>query len=546
MTRITALTLLSLSIALAQNTSMAASADGAIFEFSTRWALRSEPLAINNTRIFRHGSPPQIRLAAVPNVDIGYPLISSDGNTVGVYTFRPCFGSCMLPTPSHSIRLERAGQSVSLGGNELRISRNGRFVFDSGFPNLHPGPYLIDLDTNQKIAFPQVLTRDVRNTLSDEGALLSTEPGLLPGIGDRSQYDEVRLTPFNQPSVTLLKGVKSSMAAITPDGSTVFVVTQSPVRLLALDTQTLTSSTLLERTASIQSISPNRDGSRLLVCRDNELLIWDRNRGWQSLLSHDEGFGESLLTDDGNIAFALTRAGRYFRIDIDTRTAEQLYAPAPAFLSQRTSGAFPGSLVRFASNALTPNTRFTLDGSPLPVIKLDTTFIDLQIPWETQSRSGIVEAAPEDSPFATRVRLTLAERPIPWIVTQTPGESNLIAAAQSNFDALVTPANPAPAGSLIHFYVTGLGPLERDLPTGVPGPTDPPARPLAPIACYLSTESPSPMTVGLRLPTVIYAPNLIGVYQIDAEIPANWPAGVSQIACRGEGYEGTIASIPIR
>ena len=85
-------------------------------------------------------------------------------------------------------------------------------------------------------------------------------------------------------------------------------------------------------------------------------------------------------------------------------------------------------------------------------------------------------------------------------------------------------------------------PLNRPVATGEKGPSDPPAAPLAPLACYIAGPENNPPR-GLRVPTVIYAPNLIGVYQIDVEIPADWPTGTSNIFCVGQAGGGGLVPI---
>ena len=93
-----------------------------------------------------------------------------------------------------------------------------------------------------------------------------------------------------------------------------------------------------------------------------------------------------------------------------------------------------------------------------------------------------------------------------------------LTAAQADFGSLVTIENPVPAGSIIHSWVAGLGPLNRPLATGEKGPSDPPAAPLAPLACYIGGQDNKPATRGLHVPTVIYAPNLAGVWVCDMEV----------------------------
>jgi uncharacterized protein (TIGR03437 family) len=41
--------------------------------------------------------------------------------------------------------------------------------------------------------------------------------------------------------------------------------------------------------------------------------------------------------------------------------------------------------------------------------------------------------------------------------------------------------------------------------------------------------------VGLRLPFVAYAPNLVGVYQVDVTLPDAWPSGWHRLRCEAAG-----------
>jgi len=50
---------------------MASSADGAILDFSSRLALKQEPLALNGNRIYRHGETTELRVSKIESVEIG-------------------------------------------------------------------------------------------------------------------------------------------------------------------------------------------------------------------------------------------------------------------------------------------------------------------------------------------------------------------------------------------------------------------------------------------------------------------------------------------
>jgi uncharacterized protein (TIGR03437 family) len=118
----------------------------------------------------------------------------------------------------------------------------------------------------------------------------------------------------------------------------------------------------------------------------------------------------------------------------------------------------------------------------------------------------------------------------------TDAQARMVKAASQDFSRLVDQENPALPGETVHVWLTGLGPLDRPVATGVPGPFDPPSRPLAPLGCAMfGVGNTNPSWTGVALPFVAYAPGLAGFYQVDITIPPDWPAGMFQVAC----YSGT-------
>jgi uncharacterized protein (TIGR03437 family) len=53
------------------------------------------------------------------------------------------------------------------------------------------------------------------------------------------------------------------------------------------------------------------------------------------------------------------------------------------------------------------------------------------------------------------------------------------------------------------------------------------------------------MPRGLELPFVAYAPGMIGVYQVDVTIPADWPAGEHLLTCESNVGFTTLARLPV-
>lgn len=257
---------------------------------------------------------------------------------------------------------------------------------------------------------------------------------------------------------------------------------------------------------------------------------------------------ESLLSDNGSVVFAISQRNGYLRIDINTNESRRLYVPFPSFISQRSFGAYPGSIVRFVTNSPDPSLSLKIGDSQLVNVKIDGEIFDAQIPWEATNLTSILEVSRPDSPFALRTSISLLDQPapVPFVEYIRDNFGPYLVASNTDFSARITPDNPAAAGSLIHFWLSGLGPLDRPVATGDKGPSDPPSRPTLPLACDLGPASGEGPQIGLRLPTVIYAPNLIGVYQINAEIPDNWPSGRFKIGCRNQDFRGGAGNIFIR
>ena len=101
------------------------------------------------------------------------------------------------------------------------------------------------------------------------------------------------------------------------------------------------------------------------------------------------------------------------------------------------------------------------------------------------------------------------------------GFANVI--VHSGFDSLVTHDKPALAGEIVHIYATGLGVVEPPVALGAVTPTNPLARVIGGVNCSAVEGAGVGAT---KLPVTVYyaglAPGLIGYYQIDLLLPANY------------------------
>jgi uncharacterized protein (TIGR03437 family) len=140
-------------------------------------------------------------------------------------------------------------------------------------------------------------------------------------------------------------------------------------------------------------------------------------------------------------------------------------------------------------------------GVTAPQFYASPTQVNIQIPWEL---AGMAQPA-----------LTITTAGVAGntqsinMATYGPG---IFVAVDAQF-RVVGPPNPTRAGAVIQIYATGLGPV-----------SNPPATGAAALSSPLSTTSTIPMVTIGGLPAKVsfsgLAPDFVGLYQINAEVPA--------------------------
>lgn len=558
----------------AQYPSFATTGDGSQIHFLTSLLLKSNPDSLAGTRLYRHNSvePVLLRLPD-PLTALGAPFLSTDGQTSGVIETRRCFGSCMSANPYRAIlHLTRKGNEVRFeNGFSFRLSRNGRYVLDVGLGTLAPGTRIYDLDTG--IIYPQgpVFALSTYSAISNEGAFVSTGPSAVPAFGLPPERS-IRLNTLGQPPRSIPMQDPVLSAALSADGRFVFAVTLNDENILHIVEISLPEATQRviwegkeegERQSPWRSqVQPDLAGTRLLLNRPGTIDLWDRSSGeWRRISGPIEpdgtgqftGFG--ILSDDGSAIVYSEGDNSLFRLRLATNESERLYAPVPSWLGNSSGSSLPGSLLQYFCSGCSSDMQVAAHGVTLPIVEANPGFFQVQVPWDFLSNPAVASApqfsngltiTKPDSPFLLRGNFFLQTRPIPILMTQDRPFHNInpeVAAQLQDFSGFVSQEKPAPAGSTIHLYLTGLGELDRPLKTLEPGPSDPPARPLAAIACYIRDRDSQGSVRGLVLPFVAYAPGLVGLYQVDATIPEDWPAGQQTISCANANGQGSPARL---
>ena len=277
------------------------------------------------------------------------------------------------------------------------------------------------------------------------------------------------------------------------------------------------------------------------------LYVWDQASGQTQALPP----GNPALSGNGSILWAWTSNG-LLRFDLDQGTNQELLAPFPT-LSFAGGSSIPGSALRFSGGDPVAGEHFRLNGFEFPILQSQPgQGTVVQVPWEmapvTQQASLVVSI--DGYPFESGIAfpslqpgVTVAPAFEPLYVNSV--RVGFLKASSQDFTHLITTDTPALPGETISVWMTGLGPLDQPVPTGVPGPSNPPAHPLAHLVCYMSGLQNDPPLRGVALPFIGYAPGMVGVYQADLTIPADWPAGISSVSCLSGTGPQTQAQLPV-
>ena len=220
-------------------------------------------------------------------------------------------------------------------------------------------------------------------------------------------------------------------------------------------------------------------------------------------------------------------------------------ASAPLLAKGGTVNAFtfsspvaPGTIVAiFGSNLNAPGQSAQATTFPLPTSMLQTSVRigGMQAPLFFVSPGQINAQVPFEltggQPYPIFVSFNGAvsnANPI-QLTSDAPGidqfASGLIIAQHFKDYSLVSETSPAAPGEIVIFYLVGMGLANQTVPSGTASPSTNPAVPL---------DTPALTLNGVSVPAanILFAgltPTLVGLYQIDLQVPANAPNGDLQL-----------------
>lgn len=154
-----------------------------------------------------------------------------------------------------------------------------------------------------------------------------------------------------------------------------------------------------------------------------------------------------------------------------------------------------------------------LGAIPVPLFYVDTTQAYVQIPWELAGQTQATLTVTVNGQTAAPITVDLAAA-APGIFT-TNGQAAIV----DNLYRPLSPGHPATAGStLMRIFCTGLGAVTNPPATGAPATGDPAAVTVITPVIYLGAHQVSVVRS-------ILVGGSVGLYEVDAVVPADTPAG---------------------
>jgi uncharacterized protein (TIGR03437 family) len=157
----------------------------------------------------------------------------------------------------------------------------------------------------------------------------------------------------------------------------------------------------------------------------------------------------------------------------------------------------------------------TVQGRPAPLYFVSANQISALVPFATSGISAdvVVRAGNQES---NRVTVAVS-RTAPGVYSLSQNGIGPAAMLKADF-SVVSPANPARPGETILIYLTGLGALDPPVGDGAAAPANTLSRVTSNVNVYIGGQRATVSFAGA-------APGFAGLYQVNAVIPANAPAG---------------------
>ncbi len=493
----------------------------------------------------------ELSLLADDGTNLISASMSADGSVFG-YTAETYCQNCGFPF-QYIFHVERPGSAFS-GQGEVAVSANGKYASVYGPV---PGP------------LPNTTTRHVAAiNLSDDSMIASGSQPASHGL-------------FVADDGTLLAADPDTgkLELIGPEGTTALPPPPSSMRmLLAADASRIVYETTHGQIGVVNvaggTVNEFAGGSGIALAADgrtfsyssqdntfayNAQQIWtgDAAAGTVHMLADlGEDINTQTISADGLAVIAATAAGRLVKIDTITGKITELLPPSgtPMYFMR---SAVPGSYNELLTSVTPdPDTiHVIVDGHEAPILGYSPRGIALQVPWEARAvPEAKVIGRLAGSPFEQVVPVGVSKYFVFFLpVAQDSYRGPWYFAVHEDWSGVVRPDSPVHPGEVIHMYSMGWGAVDGTLLTGQPTPASPLYHVAASCPWRAYGEMPA---VGVDSPQALdhplenlfsgLAPGLIGVFQHEFRVPADWSSTRLMLGCEPFVHPDTALVIPVQ
>lgn len=511
--------------------------------------------------------------------------VSGDGQVVAVNSSAPCHFGTPCEGITQEFSLIQIGRAVKRYKGRAQISRSGRYALldrKTGLFGFMPDPTDLPRRGVSRLDLASGTITLVGEEPAIAGGWIAADGTILATNSSKEWF----LTAPSGQQLSLGPAPTAARAVLADDAS--FVLYQVGVAQPFVPQAAISEIRIRERNGNDQSVAPSgatpniTADSRflfLLMPVDGKLQAFLQARGGEPMFqasAEPEGLTEATISGDGRHIVANTATGRLVTISTLTGQSTQIIGPTPKLepfpidpglgepdpirdpLASGSTYSIRGEHLTLQDAAPETPLPFSFDGvrvlvsgQPAALYRITASEILYQVAWETPIHeppinfrleppaevvleSGdpgweAVVAISGVSAFYPRA-IALGSDSVPFL----PGVeiTRPVYAIHGDWHGLVTQKDPARPGEYVSAYVTGLGPVNPQMPTGWPGPSEPPAR----IAreCVWSAYSSGnhgDWTPRAEVAFAGTAPTLVGIYQVTLKIPDDTPSGFYSLSC---------------
>ncbi|MGI8743209.1 MAG: hypothetical protein ACR2NN_11695 [Bryobacteraceae bacterium] len=490
-------------------------------------------------RIFKIGQSSLTKVAAVTNAgfprtclgfcttnayNLSQPDLSRDGRVLVYRGQVECTGDSIicgfhLDPYVTSVQGIPGQQGTLTYGGSGRLSGNGRYLVLSSQPKLYnlSDIKIVDLEAGQQVA--ATLINDANARFTPDGRVVADD-GTFVLVANSQVYVYRRGKLVIAPAVS---GYPANAVIDSAGETVIYQVCCSPSELRVFNPDTGEDNALMPGSGFFSAPVLSADGQKVA-------FLWITKPGTtgpstlfqayamnvdgsalRALTNDRDGIAQLTLSDDGQTAWFVSNTGALYEVNTVTDGIRQPIPPIGA--AQNPGRIVPGSAVFIFGKGFGNDPRVAFDGIAAPTVGLEDWGLWVQAPWELPSSASVTLTIDNGSPFEMLTQGNIVE-------TRPQLPSLAAGPFHQDWSGNVSLQSPAHPGEVIHFYITGLGPVQPSVKTGDAGPSEPPALVTGPLECNLPL-----LFAGL-------APGLVGFYQVSVQMPAT-VIGPVQISCAG-------------